>query len=565
MTGLLFHPVQARMRGFQDLFNQLDQVTGTKAKVQALVNHFQEVAPEEAAWALTLLLGKRRRRLITGRRLRDILRDRGGLPDWLIDDCYGQVGDSAETISLLWPAVRERVEATDPDLPSSEGDMPLSWWMDTLLPAISTRNDDDQANAVIWLWHRTPLDQHFIVNKLLTGGFRVGVSTGLISRALAEAFELEESLVVQRLMGGFEPSAERFAQLTASVTADEHRSRSTPYPFYLASPLEPGRLLETSVQDWQLEWKWDGIRGQLIHRGSGVYLWSRGEELVNDSFPELVDVAQALPSGTVLDGELICWQQSAATPLGFDQLQRRLGRKTVGATLKRECPMRFIAYDLLEHHGIDIRPQGLRQRQLQLADLILSINHPESWRLQQSQSWSIDTWEDLDQQRNRAREQNAEGLMLKHVDSPYLSGRKRGNWWKHKLQPMTLDAVLLYAQAGSGRRANLFTDYTFGLWRKDDEGTPELVTFAKAYSGLKDAEILELDRWIRRNTLQRFGPARSLKTELVFEIGFEGIHASKRHKSGIAVRFPRILRWRRDKPAEEADHIETARRLMSKK
>ena len=224
--------------------------------------------------------------------------------------------------------------------------------------------------------------------------------------------------------------------------------------------------------------------------------------------------------------------------------------------------MRFIAYDLLEHHGIDIRPQGLRQRQLQLADLILSINHPESWRLQQSQSWSIDTWEDLDQQRNRAREQNAEGLMLKHVDSPYLSGRKRGNWWKHKLQPMTLDAVLLYAQAGSGRRANLFTDYTFGLWRKDDEGTPELVTFAKAYSGLNDAEILELDRWIRRNTLQRFGPARSLKTELVFEIGFEGIHPSKRHKSGIAVRFPRILRWRRDKPANEADSLQTAMALI---
>jgi DNA ligase-1 len=289
MAWHFIHPVQARMRAFQDLFNQLDQVTGTKAKVQALVDHFQGVDPGEAAWALTLLLGKRRRRLITGRRLRDILRDRGGLPDWLIDDCYGQVGDSAETISLLWPAVQERVEATDPGLPSGEGDMPLRWWMDTLLPAISTRSDDDQANAVIWLWHSTPPDQHFIVNKLLTGGFRVGVSTGLISRAIAEAFDLEESLVVQRLMGGFEPSAERFVQLTACATADEHRSSGTPYPFYLASPLEPERLQETSAKDWQLEWKWDGIRGQLIHRGSGVYLWSRGEELVNESFPELVE------------------------------------------------------------------------------------------------------------------------------------------------------------------------------------------------------------------------------------------------------------------------------------
>ena len=563
MAGLLTHPVQARMRAFQDLFNQLDQVTSTKAKVQALVDHFQEVDPGEAAWALTLLLGKRRRRLITGRRLRDILRDRGGLPDWLIDDCYGQVGDSAETISLLWPAVQERVEATDPGLPSGEGDMPLSWWMETLLPAISTRRDDDQANAVIWLWHRIPLDQHFIVNKLLTGGFRVGVSTGLISRAIAEAFDLEETLVVQRLMGGFEPSAERFVQLTAPATPDEHRSSGTPYPFYLASPLEPERLRETSVNDWKLEWKWDGIRGQLIHRGSGIYLWSRGEELVNDSFPELVDVAQALPSGSVLDGELICWQQNEATPLGFDQLQRRLGRKTVGATLKRECPMRFIAYDLLEHESIDIRQKGLRQRQHQLAELLGKIEHPESWRLQQSKSWTLDTWEELDQQRNQARQHNAEGLMLKHVESPYLSGRKRGNWWKHKLDPMTLDAVLLYAQAGSGRRANLFTDYTFGLWTNAEE--PQLVTFAKAYSGLNDAEILELDRWIRRNTLQRFGPARSVKAELVFEIGFEGIHPSKRHKSGIAVRFPRILRWRHDKLAEEADRLDTAKGLMSER
>ena len=560
MAGPLTHPVQARMRAFQDLFNQLDQVTGTKAKVQALVDHFQEVDPAEAAWALTLLLGKRRRRLITGRRLRDILRDRGGLPDWLIDDCYGQVGDSAETISLLWPAVQERVEATDPGLPSGEGDMPLSWWMETLLPAISTRSDDDQANAVIWLWHRIPLDQHFIVNKLLTGGFRVGVSTGLISRAIAEAFDLEETLVVQRLMGGFEPSAERFVQLTAPATPDEHRSSGTPYPFYLASPLEPERLRETSVNDWKLEWKWDGIRGQLIHRGSGIYLWSRGEELVNDSFPELVDVAQALPSGSVLDGELICWQQNEATPLGFDQLQRRLGRKTVGAGLRRECPMRFIAYDLLEHQGIDIRQQALRQRQNQLADLLGNIEHPESWRLQQSRSWSMEKWEDVDQQRNQARQHNAEGVMLKHVKSPYLSGRKRGNWWKHKLEPMSLDAVLIYAQAGSGRRANLFTDYTFGLWTNTAE--PQLVTFAKAYSGLNDAEILELDRWIRRNTVQRFGPARSLKTALVFEIGFEGIHPSKRHKSGIAVRFPRILRWRRDKPAEEADSLQTAMALI---
>ena len=551
------------MEAFQALFDQLDRVTGTRAKVAALVEHFHQANPEDAAWALSLLLGKRRRRLITGRRLREILRDRCGMADWLIDDCHGQVGDSAETISLLWPAVMDALPPVASDLPPVEARRPLHWWMETLLPAISGLKDDAQSDAVLCLWQSVPVEQHFMVNKLLTGGFRVGVSTGLISRAVAQAFSLDESLVVQRLMGGFEPSAERFRQLTAPADSEEQRSSGTPYPFFLASPLDPERLQESEAEDWQVEWKWDGIRGQLIHRGEGTYLWSRGEELVNDSFPELVDVGTALPDGTVLDGEVICWQQDAATPLGFDQLQRRLGRKSVGATLRRECPMRFVAYDLLECAGVDIRDLPLDRRQQRLTELLQTIDHAEGWRLQRSPSWTLSDWSDLERERNRAREQRAEGLMLKQRSSPYLSGRKRGHWWKHKLDPMTLDAVLLYAQAGSGRRANLFTDYTFGLWNGETE--PQLVSFAKAYSGLNDAEILELDRWIRRNTLERFGPARSVKADLVFEIGFEGIHASKRHKSGIAVRFPRILRWRRDKPAAEADRLETARQLMAER
>ena len=549
------------MKAFQALYERLDRVNGTRAKVAALVDHFRSAPAEDAAWALSLLLGKRRRRLITGRRLREILRDRGQLPDWLIDDCHGQVGDSAETISLLWPAVQERMRPVQAvHLPDIGNDDPLHWWMETLLPAIGSLKDDAQADAVVTLWHAVPQDTHFIVNKLLTGGFRVGVSTGLISRGIAEAFDLDETLVVQRLMGGFAPSATTFRQLTRAAEAEEQRSSGVPYPFFLASPLEPDRLEATPADQWQLEWKWDGIRGQLIHRSSGTYLWSRGEELVNDSFPELVDLGQALPLGTVLDGEVICWREGEAGPLGFDQLQRRLGRKTVGATLKRECPMRFIAYDLLEQRGVDIRSEPLLKRQHQLAELLSHVNHPEGWRLQQSHSWPLGSWTELDQERSRAREHKAEGLMLKHNESPYLSGRKRGYWWKHKLEPMTLDAVLLYAQAGSGRRANLFTDYTFGLWSQGPE--PQLVSFAKAYSGLNDAEILELDRWIRRNTLQRFGPARSVKADLVFEIGFEGIHPSKRHKSGLAVRFPRILRWRRDKPASEADGLDTALKLI---
>lgn len=550
------------MQAFLALFEELDRSTGTSAKVAALVGHFKTVPDEDAAWALTLLLGKRRRRLITGRRLRDILRGQSDLPDWLIDDCHGQVGDSAETISLLWPCVKERMAPIRGDLPEIGADRPLHWWMEVLLPSIAELKEERQAEAVLALWQAIPESQHFIVNKLLTGGFRVGVSTGLISRAVAQAFDLEENLVVQRLMGGFETSAQHFRDLTATAAEDEQRSSGKPYPFFLASPLERRRVDDTPAEAWQIEWKWDGIRGQLIHRGAAVYLWSRGEELINNGFPELIEVGHALPNGTVLDGEVMCWAENDDAPLGFEQLQRRLGRKTVGATLKRECPARFIAYDLLEIEGNDIREQPLWARQKSLRELMANFKHPHRWRLDQSHAWTLKSWESLDQERNRARDCKAEGVMLKRTDSPYLSGRKRGNWWKHKLEPMTLDAVLLYAQAGSGRRANLLTDYTFALW--NDNTPPELVTFAKAYSGLNDQEILELDRWIRRNTLQKFGPARSVKPELVFEIAFEGIHASKRHKSGVAVRFPRIMRWRQDKLAAEADRLSTAKSLMKR-
>ena len=548
------------MQAFHDLFNQLDTVTGTRAKVATLVDYFRGTPSSDAAWTLSLLLGKHRRRLITGRRLRDILRDRGGMPDWLMADCYSQVGDSAETISLLWPSVEERIPVMQGCLPEPLEDRTLHWWMATLLPAITELDNEAQADALLQLWQTVPKHQHLVVNKLLTGGFRVGVSTGLISRAVAEAFHLEESLVVQRLMGGFTPSATGFDQLTAPEDSEERLCRGTPYPFFLASGLDPERINNTSPADWLLEWKWDGIRGQLIHRGSKVYLWSRGEELVNASFPELVDVGSALPPGTVLDGEVICWQQDSSKPLGFDQLQRRLGRKQVGSLLKRECPVRFIAYDLLEKEGMDIRDQPLNLRLDQLKCVMADINHEQAWRLVQSRSWPLDCWEALDDQRELGRLQNAEGLMLKHRESPYLNGRKRGYWWKYKHSPMTLDAVLLYAQAGSGRRANLFTDYTFGLW--SDTSELKIVSFAKAYSGLNDEEILELDRWIRTHTIERFGPTRSVKPELVFEIAFEGIHPSKRHKSGVAVRFPRIHRWRKDKPAEEADHLQSALSLI---
>jgi DNA ligase-1 len=552
------------MQAFAALFRQLDGTGSTSAKLEALQAYFLSAAPADAAWALALLLGKRRRRLITGRRLREICLAGTELPEWLFEACHAQVGDSAETVALLW---QQRADGTgepsrwdgNPGRVTFED--PLALWMDERLPQLAALDGEKQTEAVQACWRSLPPDQLLLVNKLLSGGFRVGVSTGLVTRALAQSAELDEALVAHRLMGGFTPSAAAFAELTAADAQGESLS-ARPYPFFLASPLEAGQLEQTPPEGWQLEWKWDGIRGQLIHRSGGCSLWSRGEELINEAFPELIALAEQLPQGTALDGEVIVWHGDAETPEAFTSLQRRLGRKAPSRSLQRDCPAAFVAYDLLEDQGTDLRQQPLQRRREQLEQLY------ENWqdaqgaegkgRMRLSPTQTLQSWGDLDHLRDQARGQRAEGLMLKALDSPYLVGRKRGHWWKHKLEPLRLDAVLLYAQAGSGKRANLYTDYSFGLWNSDGE----LVTFAKAYSGLDNAEIRELDRWIRAHTTERFGPVRAVEPLQVFELAFEGIQPSKRHKCGFAVRFPRISRWRTDKPASEADSLANAMALM---
>ncbi|MFM8966653.1 MAG: ATP-dependent DNA ligase [Vulcanococcus sp.] len=546
------------MKRFSALFRALDATTRTSEKVEALEHYFRASDPADAAWATLLLLGKRRRRLVTGRRLREICLAATGLPDWLFEACHSQVGDSAETVTLLWHQAGCGAAAAGAG-PSP--DLPLHHWMEERLPQLARLEGAAQAAAMTACWSTLNPEAMLVVNKLLSGGFRVGVSTGLVTRALARSAGLDEALLAHRLMGGFEPGAAAFAPLLAPADQGEEL-RTRPYPFFLASPLEPDQLQHTPPAAWQLEWKWDGIRGQLIHRRAGCSLWSRGEELINDAFPELIALAASLPEGTVLDGEVIVWQPQAEAPEPFASLQRRLGRKAPSTTLQRQCPACFIAYDLLEHGGVDLRPQPLEERRRRLEQLRAQwlSEAPEAlvprWRLPQPEPLSH--WDQLEPLRQGARERRAEGLMLKRRDSPYLVGRKRGHWWKHKLEPLRLDAVLLYAQAGSGRRANLYTDYSFGLW--DNSGT--LVTFAKAYSGLDDGEIRELDRWIRAHTTERFGPVRAVEPLQVFELAFEGLQRSNRHKCGIAVRFPRISRWRQDKPAAEADSLATALALL---
>lgn len=562
------------MNRFSALFDQLDGTTRTGAKVEALECYFRSADPADAAWALALLLGKRRRRLITGRRLREICLQATGLPEWLFEACHSQVGDSAETVALLWSQALESSPAsaspaaTSPAATSAIPTTPalLHHWMEQRLPQLAALQGEAQADAVSACWAALEPAQLLLVNKLLSGGFRVGVSTGLVTRALARSAGLAEALLAHRLMGGFEPSAAAFnALLRPDDQGQELNLR--PYPFCLASPLEPQQLAASPPGDWQLEWKWDGIRGQLIHRASGSSLWSRGEELINEAFPELIQLAESLPVGTVLDGEVIVWPAAQERPDSFASLQRRLGRKAPSSALQKQCPACFIAYDLLEEAGTDLRAQPLRNRRQRLETLhsqwrLAGDDGPLTARLRLSDCQLLSHWQQLDGLRDQARGFGAEGLMLKALDSSYQVGRRRGSWWKHKLEPLRLDAVLLYAQAGSGRRANLHTDYSFGLWDGDPATGGVLVTFAKAYSGLDDSEIRELDRWIRSHTTERFGPVRAVEPLQVFELAFEGLQRSRRHKCGIAVRFPRISRWRRDKPAAEADSLARALALL---
>ena len=561
---------QTSLKSFGNLISKLDQSNATTSKVSIISEFIIDIDPRDGAWVLLLLMGNHNKRLITGRRLREILQEASKMPRWLFDDCFTQVGDSAETISLLWPQLKNEIRSIGPDKSSDltfiidgiNQCSPLHWWMETLLPTIKKQTATIQSQLILELWKKLPDGGHYLVNKLMTGGFRIGVSKGLVVRSIVQAYKLKETSVLERLMTPMQADASWFEMLT-NKEEDERRDRGAiPYPFYLASPIDIEKIKETPAYDWIIEYKWDGIRGQLIRRQTGAYLWSRGEELVNDSFPEIMQMADNLPRDTVLDGEILCWDHDLNQPMPFSALQRRLGRKKVGKSLLKEYPTVFMAYDILENQAEDLRSNTLKSR----LDILTAMKNGVNNTSLLIDSHKIFTdWNQVNTLRDKARKAGAEGLMIKKIDSEYLSGRKRGNWWKYKHEPMTLDAVLLYAQAGTGKRANLFTDYTFALWNLRGEVSEEreLVTFAKAYSGLNHNQIAELDRWIRTHTLERYGPTRVVEPKQVFEIAFEGVMESKRHKCGLAVRFPRIKRWRIDKVASDADCIEQAQAMIN--
>lgn len=533
------------MQRFSSLYRRLDTLTATSAKVSALADYFAAAPPADAAWAIALLSGQRPRRLLRAGELRAALVASSGLPDWLVELSHHHVGDLAETVALLTGDGADDGTPATPPLPA------LARFIEDELLALPALDEAGrQARLHDW-WRRGDRDARLLIGKLLTGGFRVGVSQRLVTQALAQASGLPVELLAERLAGRWQPGAEAMAALLRPPQAGDGPGER-PYPFFLASPLGDGpEDLAGRRQDWLAEWKWDGIRVQAIRRGATVALWSRGEERLDGRFPEIEAAALALPPGTVLDGELLAWRDGA--PLPFNILQKRIGRLQPSPRSQAEQPVALLAYDLLEWRGEDLRALPLRQRRGHLAGCLEALDSP---LLRLSPALPAADWPALAACRAQARAHGVEGLMLKRLDSPYRSGRRRGDWWKWKLDPYTLDCVLVYAQAGHGRRATLYTDYTFAVWDGDT-----LVPVAKAYSGLADDEILALDRWIRAHTRERFGPVRAVDPLQVFELGFEGIWPSRRHKAGVAVRFPRILRWRTDKRADQADTLATLKAL----
>jgi DNA ligase-1 len=544
------------MKEFTALYTALDETTKTNEKIAAMRKYFEHASSADAAWAVYFLTGRKPKQLVQAPKLAAWSIEAAGLPEWMFGESYDAVGDLAETMALLLPDS------------SNISDRSLSSWVEETLLPLRGAPDTVQRHVMLDSWQQMNESQRFIWNKLITGAFRVGVSQRLVIRALALFSGIDAQVIAHRLMGTWEATPAFFESLVAKETADSDVSR--PYPFYLAYPLESDPQTLGHINDWQAEWKWDGIRSQVIRRNQEVFIWSRGEELVTDRYPEIAQDAMLLPDGTVLDGEILPWKEANVLP--FAQLQLRIGRKEVSKKLMMDVPVILMAYDLLEWQGEDIRSKPLRERRSIMTDILrglAAVSPPSiggaevppcqrlSTRLRISPTVHCQSWEELVGERETSRSLNVEGIMLKRLDSPYRVGRQRGDWWKWKVNPYTMDAVLIYAQRGSGKRASLYTDYTFGVW---DNGA--LVPVAKAYSGLTDEEIREVDRFVRQNTINKFGPVRVVEPQLVFELAFEGIQRSSRHKSGIAVRFPRMQRWRQDKPAAEADTIETVRALL---
>ena len=537
---------------FTQLFIALDQTNKTVAKSQLLSEYFEEASPADAAWAIYFLMGERLKRLVKTADLKEWACRVSDLPDWLFAECYDHVGDLAETLALLI-FCEDKFRKADLKLSLSE-------LIENYLIPLKAMEPEAQSKRIVQLWSKMDFSMALVLNKLITGGFRVGVSKSLVIKALAKNASVDPAVMAHKLMGQWEPSEVNFKNLFVKKSTQDEVLR--PYPFCLAYPLEvkEGESLSMILGDsneWQIEPKWDGIRAQIIVRKGARVIWSRGEQLLNEQLPEIEDALKAYPDeqSFVLDGEILAWDFENDKVRSFADLQKRLGRKKVSKAILEEIPVVFMAYDLLEIDSVDLRAKSTSERRDVLEKWLPSI---ETSVMRLSPIYDASRgWEAMAEVRSHSREESIEGLMLKQKKAIYSVGRKKGLWWKWKIEPYTVDAVMVYAQQGHGRRAGVFSDYTFSIWKDG-----ELVPFCKAYSGLSDMEMKRVDKWIRANTTAKHGPVRVVQAELVFEIAFEGIQESKRHKSGIAVRFPRIHRWREDKLASDADTLEMVKSLL---
>lgn len=527
------------MRAFAQLVKTIAQSTKTLDKQAAIARYFQSAPDADKLWTLALFTGRRLKRVVNSSRMHEWAAQEAGIPQWLFEESYHSVGDLGETIALILPDSKHA------------SDRSLAEWME-FLKNLDQKSEAQKQGAILSAWQELGTDERFVFNKLIGGQFRIGVSQAMMVNALAKSHGLDPQALTHRISGNWSPESVTFDELITGEHVQTDASK--PYPFYLAYALETEPTELGDPADWQVEWKWDGIRGQMIKRRGELFVWSRGEDLITEKFPEYLPLRAILPEGTVLDGEIIPWR--GERPLPFNVLQTRIGRKNVTRKHLEDAPAVFLTYDILEWQGEDIRRRPFSERRALLEEVIAQVNSPT---LPLSPAVDFDNWEQLAGLRQQSRDMGSEGFMLKNKNSIYQAGRRRGDWWKWKIDPLSVDCVMVAAQKGHGRRANLYTDYTFAV---RDEATGQLVTFTKAYSGLTDKEIGQVDAWVKRHILERFGPVRTVTPELVFEIGFEGIAPSKRHKSGVALRFPRMLRWRQDKTVEEINTLADLQQLL---
>ena len=533
------------MHLFSRLYSKLDQTNSTRDKVKILSNFFEKADFEDAAWTIYIIMGKQKKRLVKRSTLIKALEEVSGYETWIISDAYTTVGDFAETVSLLLGYDRATSELYKNNS--------IAYWMKKKIIPLIEQSEEEHLKKITQWWGTLSQLDCFVITKILTGGLRVGVSNNLLARALSESFKISKDIIIHRLMGNWKPTSDFFSMLIDP--SNQSGRASLPYPFFLASPMQCSVSQLGSFKNFSVEWKWDGIRAQIIKRSESIIIWSRGEEIITDQYPEVLAEVLKLED-CVLDGEIVAWGKNI---LPFSELQRRLGRKKITKKVLDEIPVKFLAFDCLEFMGIDIRQESYERRRRKLQEIINQVNLS---CLVLSPKVKASNWSDVAKARAKSRSRNVEGVMVKDKLSPYLTGRKKGFWWKWKVDPLTIDAVMIYAQAGSGRRASLFTDYTFAVLNREKQKNA-LLPIAKAYSGLSQTEIEELDKWIRKNTIEKFGPVRSVRPYQVFELSFDAISRSSRHKSGFALRFPRISRWRKDKRLEDADSIKSVNDIFS--